>query len=113
MAASVITVLPMCGDYYTNTYLTGGRRAPTMVGNQIVYFLGESTQPQVGASLVLILMAMLARADGRTTWSTPHVSSGRPSDERCASAASASARHRSDARPVHVAVHPVVVGARC
>jgi ABC-type spermidine/putrescine transport system permease subunit I len=59
MAASVITVLPMCGDYYTNSVLSQSPRT-NRVGNQVVNYLGESTQPQVGASLVLILMAMLA-----------------------------------------------------
>ena len=39
MAASVIILLPMCGDYYTNTYLTGGSPRTEMVGNQIEFFL--------------------------------------------------------------------------
>jgi ABC-type spermidine/putrescine transport system permease subunit I len=59
MAASVITVLPMCGDYYTNSILSESPRT-TMVGNQIVESLSQGTQPQQGASLVLILMALLA-----------------------------------------------------
>lgn len=59
MAASVITVLPMFGDYYTNTYLTSGSPKTDMIGNQIEYFLRKSQQPPTGASLVLILMAML------------------------------------------------------
>lgn len=59
MAASVITILPMAGDYYTNTYLTSGSPRTTMVGNQIEFFLQRSSQPQSGASLVLILMACL------------------------------------------------------
>jgi len=59
LAASVITILPMFGDYYTNSYLTSGSPRTTMIGNQIVEYLSESTQPQVGASLVLILMAFL------------------------------------------------------
>jgi ABC-type spermidine/putrescine transport system permease subunit I len=59
MAASVITVLPMCGDYYTNSILSQSPKT-NMVGNQIVDYLSETSQPQVGASLVLILMAMLA-----------------------------------------------------
>jgi ABC-type spermidine/putrescine transport system permease subunit I len=59
MAASVITILPMCGDYYTNTYLTSGSPRTEMVGNQIEYFLRGSSQPQTGASLVLVLMALL------------------------------------------------------
>ncbi len=59
MAASVIVVLPMCGDYYTNTYLTGGSPRTEMVGNQIEFFLRGSSQPQTGASLVIVLMAFL------------------------------------------------------
>jgi spermidine/putrescine transport system permease protein len=59
LAASVVTVLPMSGDYYTNTYLTSGSPRTEMVGNQIEFYLRGSTQPQTGASLVLVLMAML------------------------------------------------------
>jgi ABC-type spermidine/putrescine transport system permease subunit I len=62
LAASVIIVLPMCGDYYTNTYLTGGSPRTEMVGNQIEFFLRGSSQPQVGASLVIILMGFLTVA---------------------------------------------------
>jgi spermidine/putrescine transport system permease protein len=59
MAASVITILPMCGDYYTNTYLTSGSPRTEMVGNQIEFFLRGTSQPQTGASLVIVLMVML------------------------------------------------------
>lgn len=59
MAASVVTVLPMFGDYYTNTFLTSGSPRTEMIGNQIEFFLRGSAQPQKGASLVLVLMAML------------------------------------------------------
>jgi ABC-type spermidine/putrescine transport system permease subunit I len=59
LAASVIVVLPMCGDYYTNTYLTGGSPRTEMVGNQIEFFLRGSSQPQTGASLVIVLMVLL------------------------------------------------------
>jgi spermidine/putrescine transport system permease protein len=59
MAASVVTILPMFGDYYTNSYLTSGSPQVEMLGNQIEFFLRGSSQPQVGASLVLILMAVL------------------------------------------------------
>jgi spermidine/putrescine transport system permease protein len=59
MAASVTTILPMFGDYYTNTYLTSGSPRTEMIGNQIEFYLRGSTQPQRGASLVIILMAML------------------------------------------------------
>ena len=57
MAAVVITALPMFGDYYTNTILSGSPRT-TMIGNQIES-LTRSSQPQRGAALVLILSAML------------------------------------------------------
>ena len=59
IAASVITILPMFGDYYTNSYLTSGSPRTEMVGNQIENYLRNTGQPQTGASLVLILMAML------------------------------------------------------
>jgi spermidine/putrescine transport system permease protein len=59
MSASVITILPMFGDYYTNAYLTSGSPRTEMIGNQIEFFLRGSSQPQSGASLVLILMAVL------------------------------------------------------
>lgn len=59
LAASVIVVLPMSGDYYTNTYLTGGSPRTEMVGNQIEQFLRGSSQPQAGASLVIVLMTLL------------------------------------------------------
>ncbi len=64
MAASVIIILPMCGDYYTNTYLTGGSPRTEMVGNQIEFFLRGSSQPQTGASLVIVLMVFLMVAMG-------------------------------------------------
>ncbi|MFM8311750.1 MAG: ABC transporter permease [Ilumatobacteraceae bacterium] len=59
LAASVVTVLPMFGDYYTNAYLTSGSPRTEMIGNQIEFFLRGSSQPQKGASLVLLLMAAL------------------------------------------------------
>jgi ABC-type spermidine/putrescine transport system permease subunit I len=59
MAAAVTTILPMAGDYYTNTYLTSGSPRTEMVGNQIEFYLRGSTQPQTGASLVMVLMALL------------------------------------------------------
>ena len=58
IAASVITALPMVGDYYTNDLLSASPRTE-MVGNQIVGYLQQSSQPQIGASLVLILAVLL------------------------------------------------------
>jgi putrescine transport system permease protein len=57
MAAIVITALPMFGDYYTNTILSGSPRT-TMIGNQIES-LTRSSQPQRGAALVLIVSVLL------------------------------------------------------
>jgi ABC-type spermidine/putrescine transport system permease subunit I len=59
MSAAVITILPMFGDYYTNSYLTSGSPRVEMIGNQIEFYLRGSSQPQTGASLVLLLMAVL------------------------------------------------------
>ena len=66
MAASVIVVLPMMGDYYTNTY--SHRRSPRteMIGNQIEFYL--SAAPEGGRrSLVLILMGVADGVHVRTT----------------------------------------------
>ena len=58
LTACVVTALPMFGDYYTNTLVSVSPRT-TMVGNQIeLYLLGGSRQ-DMGASLVLIMSAML------------------------------------------------------
>jgi spermidine/putrescine transport system permease protein len=59
LSASVITVLPMFGDYYTNTFLSSGSPRTGMLGNQIEFYLRGTSQPQTGASLVLVLSAML------------------------------------------------------
>jgi ABC-type spermidine/putrescine transport system permease subunit I len=59
LAASVITILPMFGDYYTNTFLSSGSPRTEMIGNQIERDLRGSSQSQTGASLVLLLSAML------------------------------------------------------
>jgi ABC-type spermidine/putrescine transport system permease subunit I len=59
MAASVITVRPLFGDYYPNTFLSSGSPRTEMIGNQIERDLRGSSQSQTGASLVLLLSAML------------------------------------------------------
>ena len=58
LTASAITVLPMFGDYYTNT-LVSGSPTTTMVGNQIEFYLLQSQEKSLGASLVLILTVLL------------------------------------------------------
>lgn len=58
-AAGVLIALPMFGDYYTNDLLS---RSPNteMLGNQIDFYLNNSTQPQNGALLVLVMSLFLA-----------------------------------------------------
>jgi spermidine/putrescine transport system permease protein len=57
LAASVITALPMFGDYYTNTILSGSPRTE-MIGNQIELLM-RTIEPQRGSVLVLVLSALL------------------------------------------------------
>ncbi len=58
LTASAITVLPMFGDYYTNT-LVSGSPTTNMVGNQIEFYLLESQEKGVGAARVLVLSVLL------------------------------------------------------
>lgn len=58
LTASAITALPMFGDYYTNT-LVSGSPTTTMIANQIEFYLLGGTRKELGASLVLILSALL------------------------------------------------------
>jgi spermidine/putrescine transport system permease protein len=58
ITALVITALPMAGDYYTNTIVSGSPNT-NMVGNQIELFLLEGPQKNIGAGLVLLLSLVL------------------------------------------------------
>ena len=58
LAAAVITALPMMGDYYTADLLSGSPRT-SMIGNQIEFYLFSGSQKASGASLVIILSALL------------------------------------------------------
>ena len=58
MTAAVVTALPMFGDYYTNT-LVSGSPTTTMIGNQIEFYLLSGSRKEIGASLVLILSMIL------------------------------------------------------
>jgi ABC-type spermidine/putrescine transport system permease subunit I len=58
ITALVITALPMAGDYYTNTLVSGSPNT-NMIGNQIELFLLEGPQKNLGASLVLVLSIVL------------------------------------------------------
>jgi spermidine/putrescine transport system permease protein len=59
LASSVITVLPMFGDYYTHDLVSPSNRT-SMIGNQIDQFLRQSSGQRTGAALVLALSAFLA-----------------------------------------------------
>ena len=58
ITALVITALPMAGDYYTNTLVSGSPKT-NMIGNQIEYFLLQGSQKNIGAILVLLLSFVL------------------------------------------------------
>jgi spermidine/putrescine transport system permease protein len=48
----------MFGDYYTNDLISASPRT-NMLGNEINLFMQEGPEKYVGASLVLVLMAIL------------------------------------------------------
>ena len=58
LAAAAITALPMFGDYYTNTLLSGSPRT-NMIGNQIQSAVRDASTRGIGAALVLSLTAFL------------------------------------------------------
>ena len=58
ITALVITALPMAGDYYTNTLVSGSPNT-NMIGNQIELFLLQGPLKNYGASLVLLLSILL------------------------------------------------------
>jgi spermidine/putrescine transport system permease protein len=57
LAGVVLVMLPMFGDYYTQVLLASTRNT-SMIGNLIVSSI-QSSLVQTGASLVLVLMALL------------------------------------------------------
>ena len=58
ITALVITALPMAGDYYTNTIVSGSPNT-SMVGNLIELFLLQGPLKNFGAALVLLLSLVL------------------------------------------------------
>ena len=58
ITALVITALPLAGDYYTNTIVSGSP-STTMIGNQIELFLLQGPLKNFGAVLVLLLSGVL------------------------------------------------------
>ena len=59
LAGSALVVLPMFGDYYTNDLISASPRT-NMLGNEINIFVQGGSEKNLGASLVLVLMAILA-----------------------------------------------------
>jgi spermidine/putrescine transport system permease protein len=59
LAGSALVVLPMFGDYYTNDLISASPRT-NMLGNEINLFVQGGPEKTLGASLVLVLMAILA-----------------------------------------------------
>jgi spermidine/putrescine transport system permease protein len=59
LAGSALVVLPMFGDYYTNDLISASPRT-NMLGNEINLFVQGGPEKNLGASLVLVLMTLLA-----------------------------------------------------
>ena len=59
IAGAALVLLPMFGDYYTNDLISASPRT-NMLGNEINLFVQGGPQVNLGASLVLVLMAILA-----------------------------------------------------
>ena len=52
-------MLPMFGDYYTNDLISGSP-STNMLGNSVNLLVQGGPQKNLGASMVLVLMTMLA-----------------------------------------------------
>jgi spermidine/putrescine transport system permease protein len=59
LAGSALVVLPMFGDYYTNDLISASPRT-NMLGNEINLFVQGGPEKNLGASLVIVLMVILA-----------------------------------------------------
>jgi putrescine transport system permease protein len=59
LAGAALVVLPMFGDYYTNDLISASPRT-NMLGNEINLFVQGGPEKNLGAALVLVLMAILA-----------------------------------------------------
>jgi ABC-type spermidine/putrescine transport system permease subunit I len=58
LAGLVIIMLPMFGDYYTNTLLSRSPRT-RMVGNEIELFVNSNSGEARGATITVLLMALV------------------------------------------------------
>ena len=59
LAGSVLIVLPMFGDYYTNDLISGSPHT-NMLGNSVNLLVQGGSQKNLGAAMVLVLMTILA-----------------------------------------------------
>ncbi len=59
LAGTVLIVLPMFGDYYTNDLISGSPHT-NMLGNSVNLLVQGGSQKNLGAALVLVLMTILA-----------------------------------------------------
>ncbi len=59
LAGTVLIVLPMFGDYYTNDLISGSPHT-NMLGNSVNLLVQGGSQKNLGAAMVLVLMTVLA-----------------------------------------------------
>ncbi len=59
LAGTVLIMLPMFGDYYTNDLISGSPHT-NMLGNSVNLLVQGGSQKNLGAALVLVLMTILA-----------------------------------------------------
>ncbi len=69
LAGSALIVLPMFGDYYTNDLISGSPNT-NMIGNSINLLVQGGPEKNLGASLVLVMMTLLAIAMLYYIWET-------------------------------------------
>jgi ABC-type spermidine/putrescine transport system permease subunit I len=69
LAGAALVALPMFGDYYTNDLISASPRT-NMLGNEINLFVQGGSEKNLGASLVIVLMAILTVGMGYYLYAT-------------------------------------------
>jgi spermidine/putrescine transport system permease protein len=59
LAGTILIMLPMFGDYYTNDLISGSPKT-NMLGNSVNLLVQGGPQKNLGAAMVLVLMTLLA-----------------------------------------------------
>ena len=59
LAGTILIMLPMFGDYYTNDLISGSP-STNMLGNSVNLLVQGGSQKNLGAAMVLVLMTLLA-----------------------------------------------------